>query len=367
MPPTNEFLPFCPADTGSNLLSESDYTAAADRVSGNKPGVASSKLNNKALRQSAYVASQLAQYILNTTGTDVLDDATPAKLLAQFNATFERLPMIQTDLLSGTGTFSIQYVIYIASGNATAGATYTNNGFTFTVVNTVSAATKVYVTGTGAPSASGTFTKASGTGDATLTAFAVRAPGRLHVKLVGAGGGGGGAGVGSGVPNAGGAGGATTFGSSLLQGSGGGGGLSGDNGGAGGAASLGTNPQGIARVGSGGGAGAFQTIGTVYQPSGMGGCSPFGGSGRGKLAGPAGDGGGTNTGSGGSGGSGTPAANLGNGGGGGSGGYVEADIFSPASQYSYGIGAAGLAGTAGTSGAAGGTGGNGFIHIEMFY
>lgn len=88
MPPTNDFLPFCPTDTGTNLLDESDYTAAADRVSGNKPGIASAKLNNKALRQSSYVVSQLAQFISNTLAADVLDNATPSALLAQIQNAF---------------------------------------------------------------------------------------------------------------------------------------------------------------------------------------------------------------------------------------------------------------------------------------
>src|SRR5271165_2278853 len=104
---TNDFLPFCPTDTGTNLLSESDYTAATDRTIGNQPGVASSKLNNKALRQATYVVSQLAQYMVNQIGTDVLDDATPAKLLAQIGATFVPLAPVITRLTSGSGSLNL--------------------------------------------------------------------------------------------------------------------------------------------------------------------------------------------------------------------------------------------------------------------
>jgi hypothetical protein len=64
---------------------------------------------------------------------------------------------------------SLEYTFTVTSANATAGATYTNNGQTFTVVTTLVAGTTLICTGTGAPAASGTLTLASGTGDATIT------------------------------------------------------------------------------------------------------------------------------------------------------------------------------------------------------
>jgi hypothetical protein len=70
---------------------------------------------------------------------------------------------------STTTGWTAPYNFVITSGNATIGATYTNNGQTFTVLATVAA--KVYLSckGTGAPAASGTLTLASGTGDANIT------------------------------------------------------------------------------------------------------------------------------------------------------------------------------------------------------
>lgn len=68
------------------------------------------------------------------------------------------------------------YKFTITAGNATAGATYTNNGQTFTVLSTIAAGTVLIAPGTGAPAASGTLTKSTGTGDATLTFSAVVAP-----------------------------------------------------------------------------------------------------------------------------------------------------------------------------------------------
>jgi len=85
---TNNFLPFSPTDTGTNLLTQVEYAAATDRTIGNQPGVASSKLNNKALRQSAFITSQLAQWLSNVLDQNVLDDADTAALLAQFYTGF---------------------------------------------------------------------------------------------------------------------------------------------------------------------------------------------------------------------------------------------------------------------------------------
>ena len=81
-----------------------------------------------------------------------------------YNVSTETAP----SLLSVT---TVPYVFTVTSANATVGATYTNNGHTFTVVpgGTIVAGTNLWMTGTGIPTASGTLTKASGTGDATIT------------------------------------------------------------------------------------------------------------------------------------------------------------------------------------------------------
>lgn len=60
----------------------------------------------------------------------------------------------------------------VTSASATVGATYTNNGVTYTVLATIASATTLTLSSgstTTAPQASGTLTKASGTGDATIT------------------------------------------------------------------------------------------------------------------------------------------------------------------------------------------------------
>jgi hypothetical protein len=67
------------------------------------------------------------------------------------------------------------YYFTTSLANANIGATFTNNGQTFTVQATIAPNTILSCTGTGAPTASGTLTKASGTGDATIAFSAVTA------------------------------------------------------------------------------------------------------------------------------------------------------------------------------------------------
>lgn len=71
----------------------------------------------------------------------------------------------------------------VTSANATAGATYTNNGHTYTVTGTISSGTTLLATGdAGIPQTSGTLTKASGTGDATIT-FSAASSNGLEVAI----------------------------------------------------------------------------------------------------------------------------------------------------------------------------------------
>lgn len=71
----------------------------------------------------------------------------------------------------GPTALAVEYVysFTVSSANATAGATYTNNGVTFTVESTIASATTLVAYASGIPTASGTLTKVSGTGDSTIT------------------------------------------------------------------------------------------------------------------------------------------------------------------------------------------------------
>lgn len=62
------------------------------------------------------------------------------------------------------------YSFTVTAANATVGATYTNNGKTYTVLGTIAGGTTLKMScPSGDPQASGTLTYASGTGDATIT------------------------------------------------------------------------------------------------------------------------------------------------------------------------------------------------------
>ncbi len=281
-------------------------------------------------------------------------------------------PTVQEFLLTNYYTFTT------LSANATVGATYTNNSQTFTVVYTISGGTILVCSATGAPTASGALTKASGGGDATITFTAQANHGTyfptnanvawIRVRMVGGGAGGAGSGTSGGPGGAGGGGGNTTFGTSSANG-GTGGGLNSFNGGAGGSASLGTGAAGIALTGGSGGSLGTGAVASL-QGGGMGGSSAFGGAGSsgGSTSGGGVPGGAAVANSGGGGGgAGSINASVFAGCGGGAGGYVYATIIVPATSYTFTVGAGGPAGTAGTTGYVGGAGGSGSISIEEYY
>ena len=275
-------------------------------------------------------------------------------------------PNVQT-FTSGTAqTYGDSYWFFVASSNATAGATYTNNSKTFTVVNTISAGTTLLVTSTGAPSASGTLTKSGGTGDSTITFTSFRAPLYIEVEMVG--GGGGGTGSGTSGQGAGGDGGDTLFGSSFLIAGKGKGSASSTSGGGGGAASIASGAIGTAIPGTVGNSLPSVEAGGVFGTgSGSGGNAPYF-SGAGASAYQAAGGSGiSNTGGGGAGGGCGATTSCIPGSGGGSGGFVNAIISNPSSIYTYTIGSGGGGGTAGSSGFVGGAGGSGVVIVREYF
>lgn len=74
---TNEILQFAETNTGTNLLTQAEYAADAQRSTGNQPGVARSKLVNKALRQATLLAAGLAEFIADNQANNVTDSLTP--------------------------------------------------------------------------------------------------------------------------------------------------------------------------------------------------------------------------------------------------------------------------------------------------
>lgn len=364
----NDILTFCGTDTGTNLLTQSEYNLSTDRTSGNKPGIASAKLVNKSLRQSAAVASQMAQFISNKTGTDIVDNGVYAQLLAQFTSALTRYSPTITKYTSGSGTHNVTYIFAIATGSATIGATYTNNGVTYTVSATVASAVEIRASGNGAPLTSGTLTKSGGTGDTTLIFYAVRAPLVIEVEAVG-GGGGGNSNSSDGSGTAG-AGGDTTFGTTLITCVGGTGAGVGTAGGAGGAATA-TGLTGIVAAGARGSSGMTTLADGDAASGGIGGSSPLGGAGACTDRNAVGGSASANSGSGGAGAgcfAGGPGIGFA-GSGGGAGGYVRVTITSGLlSTYAWAVGASGAAGTNGTSKSFnGGAGAAGVIVVKEIY
>lgn len=179
----------------------------------------------------------------------------------------------------------------------------------------------------------------------------------IEVEMVGAGGGGWGSGVGA---TAGAQGSSTAFGTFSCSG-----------GSAGTTQTAGGLPGSVfavaGQVSFSGQQGGTGNSAVSQAPGGDGGCSPFGGNGKGGvLGGGAGGNAVPNTGSGGGGGGGS-SSTTNTGGGGGSGGYIRVIISSPASSYFYSVGTGGSGGLAGTNGAAGGSGGAGFIIVKEYY
>lgn len=97
---TNEILQFASTNTGTNLLTQAEYSADAQRTTGNQPGIARSKLVNKALRQASLLAAGLAEFIADYQANNVTDSLTPQNiadyLLAAIQANIPTVPDAST-------------------------------------------------------------------------------------------------------------------------------------------------------------------------------------------------------------------------------------------------------------------------------
>ncbi|EMR0588710.1 hypothetical protein RNF46_003168 [Citrobacter freundii] len=104
--PTNDIKPFASAG-GANVLTQAEYLALAALSTGFSSGKASSKEVNKAIRQATFIASVLAQFICDKSGSDVLDDGNVAglvtKLISAMNNTSQPLDDTLTALAGLVG------------------------------------------------------------------------------------------------------------------------------------------------------------------------------------------------------------------------------------------------------------------------
>lgn len=257
-----------------------------------------------------------------------------------------------TSLATGSNV----YTFVLSSGSASAGDVYTNNSQTFTVAGYDAFFGHLPCTGTGAPQASGTLTRVSGTGSATITFSSITynaivlQPTTRWIRVRGVAGGG----AGARDTGTGGTGGDTWFfannqSNGIAQAVGGTGGQGNSFGGSGGQGTVFAGYAISSNVIKGGNGTRGQ--GTANGVPGFGGVSGMGGSGS---AGAAQD---TTYGCGGTGSTGA----AGSGGGGGAGGYFEFVMTEPfLSVYFFTIGAAG------TIPAGGAQGGGGLIIVEEY-
>jgi len=87
---TNNFKAFG-IGSGANVTSQADYEALAALLTGFQSGKASSAQINKTLRQSSTMAYVLAQFISDSASVDVLDNGTPATILANLKSSMTAL------------------------------------------------------------------------------------------------------------------------------------------------------------------------------------------------------------------------------------------------------------------------------------
>jgi hypothetical protein len=329
-------------------------------------GVASSSTSQTLTNKTISTANNTIQSGAASNGQVFTANGSGGTSWASPAASKTLIPSNYQKFTSGSGTYTKAYAFVITSGSATAGATYTNNGNTYTVLNTVASATLIYLSGTLDPTTSGTLTKASGTGDTTLTFTEMAKPIKLVITLIG--GGAAGSGGSATTSNNGGngtAGNASTFGTSLLTANGGalnpGSGVSGS---AGGTFIVNSPAIDIGSFnGQQGGSAQWTQSGLDYPIGGTGGSTAMGVGGPGGCVGTGGGGGGI--GAGGGGGGTTSTASVAKAGtGGGSGATVFAQINNPSATYSYSVGASVAGPAGGTGGNAGGTGGAGIIIVR---
>ncbi|WP_440498885.1 glycine-rich domain-containing protein [Serratia sarumanii] len=110
--PKNEFLPFGTA-ANANVLPNADYQALPARSSGFNSGVAKSEQLNTVWRQASVIASVVAQFIVDNTGKDVLDDGDLSGLQDKLK---ESLLSFSTGRLIRTLTFTSNATYTPSSG-----------------------------------------------------------------------------------------------------------------------------------------------------------------------------------------------------------------------------------------------------------
>lgn len=121
----NEILPFA-LGPGENVVSQEQYDSLGARTTGFPKGLLPSAQINKALRQSAFVASALAQLVADTLALNVLDDGDRDALVAMLQDTITAVAVKTAGAMTYKGTWNAATNSpALASGVGTKGFLYT--------------------------------------------------------------------------------------------------------------------------------------------------------------------------------------------------------------------------------------------------
>lgn len=104
---TNEILPFASTITGTNLLTQAEYTADAQRDVGHQPGIARSKLENKVLRQTSLLSAGLAEFIADYQSNDVNDSLTVQNIADYLVQAIKNANIKGAQYFSSNGIFTV--------------------------------------------------------------------------------------------------------------------------------------------------------------------------------------------------------------------------------------------------------------------
>lgn len=130
---TNEILPFASTNTGTNLLTQAEYAADAQRTTGNQPGIARSKLVNKSLRQASLLAAGLAEFIADYQSNNVTDSLTPQNIADYLYAALTGALAVTPPQFDNDTSLATTEFVQRALGNFRGSVQY--NGVTMSLTN----------------------------------------------------------------------------------------------------------------------------------------------------------------------------------------------------------------------------------------
>ena len=96
--------------SATNILSQNAYSASEGRTLGHVPGIASSQLENKALKQASLLAAGLAQFIADNQAENIADTLTVQNIADYLQDAIESLQIEVPD-----ATTTVKGIMYLAT------------------------------------------------------------------------------------------------------------------------------------------------------------------------------------------------------------------------------------------------------------